>query len=98
MRVDRLLMGVAVVLLTAVGCDVSSSKLGQAEQSVAPAIERAASIEAAAQPAQPVQGAGGAAPGATRAIGVPEGAPKVDASGIMESTFDDLKFPMEKTA
>jgi hypothetical protein len=61
---------------------------------VAPAIERAASIEAAAQPSQPLP-----QPTAnSKAIAVPADAPKVDASGIVESTFDDLKFPMDKTA
>ena len=34
----------------------------------------------------------------SKAISVPAEAPKVDAAGIMEATFDDLKFPMEKTA
>lgn len=83
-----------IALASAGGCDMSSSQLGQAEQSVAPAIERAATIEAAAA-------AGARLPQPTansKAIGVPEGAPKVDASGIMESTFDDLKFEMDKSA
>jgi hypothetical protein len=78
------------------GCDVSPSRLGQAERSVAPAIERAATIEQAAA-------VGSTAPlpqptADSKAIGVPEGAPKIDAAGIMESTFDDLKFPMDKAA
>jgi hypothetical protein len=94
-RVHAALIAAALVL---VGCDASSSKFGQAEQSVAPAIERATSIEAAAQPAQPVQRALPQPTANSKAIGVPEGAPKVDASGIMESTFDDLKFPMDKAA
>ena len=98
MRVAWLSLGAVAVALTAAGCDVSSSKLGQAEQSVAPAIERAASIEAAAQLEQPGQAALPQPTANSKAIGVPEGTPKVDAAGIMESTFDDLKFPMEKTA
>jgi hypothetical protein len=94
------LIGVAIALSAAAGCDMSSSRLGQAEHSVAPAIERAAAIEAAAatQPTQPAQSATpGAAPGATRVVGIPEGAPKVDAKGITEATFDDVKFEMVKT-
>ncbi len=97
MTVERLRLGLAILLAT-VGCDASSSRLGQTEQSVAPAIERAASIEAAAQPDQPVQRALPQPTADSKAIGVPKGAPKVDASGIMESTFDDLKFPMDKAA
>ncbi|MBA3483380.1 MAG: DUF3299 domain-containing protein [Pirellulales bacterium] len=77
---------------------MSSSRLGQAEQSVAPAIERAAAIEAAAAPpAQTTQPAQPATPGATRVVGIPEGAPKVDARGFTEATFDDVKFEMVKT-
>jgi hypothetical protein len=34
----------------------------------------------------------------SKAIGIPKGAPKIDAAGITESTFDDLKFPMDKAA
>ncbi len=90
MNDGRALMGVALALAALAGCDTSSSALGRAEQSVAPALERAQSLEAAAAP-QP------ASPGATRVIGVPEGAPKVDANGIMEATFDDVKFEMVKT-
>ncbi|HEX6963915.1 MAG TPA: DUF3299 domain-containing protein [Lacipirellula sp.] len=87
-------LAAVIALLSAGGCDMSSSRLGQTEQSVAPAIERAASIEAAAA-------AGAKLPQPTansKAIGIPEGAPKVDASGVMESTFDDLKFEMDKSA
>jgi hypothetical protein len=84
------LFAVAFALAALAGCDTSSSALGQAEQSVAPAIERAKSLEEAAAP-QP------ATPAPTRVIGVPEGAPKVDANGIMEATFDDVKFQMVKT-
>ena len=91
-----------MTLSAAAGCDMSSSRRGHAERSVASAIERAAAIEAAA--AQPTQSAApaqpampGSAPGATRVVGIPEGAPKVDARGITEATFDDVKFEMVKT-
>jgi hypothetical protein len=86
----------ALALLPASGCDMSSSSLGQAERSVGPAIERAASIEQAA-----AAGAATKLPQPTansKAIGVPEGAAKVDAAGIMEATFDDVKFEMDKAA
>ena len=94
----RTLVGILMSLSAAAGCDTSSSALGQAERSVAPAIERAASIEAAAAPtapsAAPIQPA---TPGATRVVGIPVGAPQVDAKGITEATFDDVKFEMVKT-
>ena len=94
------IIGVAIALSAASGCDVSSSKYGQAERSVAPAMERAAAIEAAAKPAQsspPATPPQPATPGVTRVVGIPEGAPKVDARGITEATFDDVKFEMVKT-
>ena len=87
MNYFRLLVVVLLLLSGVAGCDMSTSHLGQAEHSVRPAMERAASLEAAAKPA---------APGKTRAIGVPADAPKVDAAGIMEATFDDVKFEMDK--
>jgi hypothetical protein len=94
----RLLAGVAMMLSATAGCDTSSSALGRTEPTVTAAIERADSIEAAVAPAaqsaaptQPVT------PGATRVVGIPEGAPKVDARGITEATFDDVKFEMVKT-
>jgi hypothetical protein len=68
-----------------VGCDQPSSARDQAASNALPSVARP-------QPALPQPTA------ASKAIGVPADAPKVDASGIMESTFDDLKFPMEKTA
>jgi hypothetical protein len=97
----RTLIGLLMALSVAAGCDTSSSALGQAERSVAPAIERAASIEAAAAPTAPTAPSASptqpATPGATRVVGIPEGAPKVDAKGITEATFDDVKFEMVKT-
>jgi hypothetical protein len=105
-----LIISVAALLSAMVGCDVSPSQLRQAEQSVTPAIERAASIEAAAAPtpapatAPTVEAAPTAAaaqptaPGVTRVVAIPEGAPKVDARGITETTFDDIRFEMVKTA
>jgi hypothetical protein len=98
----RILVVMAIAALAATGCDTSSSALGRTEPTVAAAIERADSSEAAAapadEPATPTQpGTSGAAPGATRVIGIPEGAPKVDARGITEATFDDVKFEMVKT-
>jgi hypothetical protein len=63
-------------------------------------MDRTATIEAAAEPApsvSPAASAQPATPSATRVVGIPEGAPKVDARGITEATFDDVKFEMVKT-
>jgi hypothetical protein len=98
----RIPVGFAIALLTAAGCDMSSSALGRTEPTVKAAIERSDTIEDAAAPAAqsatPAQPeTAGSTPGATRVVGIPEGAPKVDARGITEATFDDVKFEMVKT-
>jgi hypothetical protein len=76
---------IATLLVALAGCDGASS-----------AREQAAST--------PLPGVAGPAPklpqptAASKAIEIPAGAPKVDPSGIVETTFDDLKFEMDKTA
>ena len=86
----RLFVGMALLLSAAAGCDMPSSAYETPKSDAAPAVEKTAPMEtpAAVQPA---------APGATRVVGIPQGAPKVDANGITEATFDDVKFEMVKT-
>jgi hypothetical protein len=75
----------ALLLAVHVGCDQPSAARDQAASGTLPAV---------ATPTSPLP-----QPTAnSKAIGAPADAPKVDASGIMESTFDDLKFPMDKAA
>jgi hypothetical protein len=96
MNLPRLALG--TVLLAAplgVGCDGASSareterKPTSLDQAPAPAAEAA---PAAAAP----RAAG--TPGNTIAIKADPKAPKRDASGLLEASFDDVKFEMDKAA
>jgi hypothetical protein len=81
------IIAAAVVALALAGCDGASSAREQAASPGAPLPGAAAPTKPLPQPTAN-----------SKAIGVPEGAPKVDASGFLESTFDDLKFEMDKSA
>lgn len=83
------LLGIALLLSATAGCDLASSAREPAEVGAASSGDGAAPI-ATPTVDQP------AAPGATRVVGIPKGAPKVDANGFIESTFDDVKFEMDK--
>jgi hypothetical protein len=77
----------AVIAVAFAGCDGPSS----AREQVARTSPSIPGVTAPAkQLPQPTA--------SSKAIGIPQGAPKVDAAGIVESTFDDLKFEMDKTA
>jgi hypothetical protein len=85
MRAAWPVLAVGLLLPALVGCDRPSAARDQAA---------GGSLPSAATPTAPLP-----QPTAnSKAIGVPADAPQVDSAGIMESTFDDLKFPMDKAA
>ncbi len=95
MNVRRALAVVGLLLAAAAGCDrATSARERQAPEAAPPQTPGAttAAPSAAAPPAAPRS-----TPGATRVVGIPAGTPEVDASGITEATFDDVKFDMVKT-
>jgi hypothetical protein len=88
MSLSRILTASAIALLPLLaGCDGASSAREPLSADSAKPDEPASSAPAAAK----VSLAPGAA---TKAI---PAAAQVDGSGILESSFDDIKFPMEKT-
>lgn len=102
-------MAVTALLLTAVGCDLASSARESspgeraASAARAPSNKEAAPSTNPATPTQPTPAASApvsgkpapATPAAPSAAEVKLPAP--DASGYIETTFDDLKFEMTKT-
>jgi hypothetical protein len=93
-------MCAAVLMLaaTAVGCDGAASARMAGEQSAGGAADDAATANIAKPAADSVNAAAAALP-KTRAIAAKrEGNALVPgADGFIETSFDDLKFPMEKT-
>src|SRR5688500_13154328 len=75
----------ASLLLALTGCDGASSAREQAASTPLPGV--AVPVKQLPQPTAQ-----------SKAIAVPAGAAKVDAAGIIEATFDDVKFEMDKAA
>ena len=96
-RVLLLFAAVAGASPALVGCgDASNAR--EAVVDVTPASKAPSGEDAATAPEAAVVGQGGddeAAAGKTRQGG--PASPETAASGIVEATFDDIKFPMEKT-
>jgi hypothetical protein len=106
-------MAWSALLAVVAGCDAASSARESSPRTAAkpsvestaseqPAVEQAAALATVAdqqvQPAAalaPAKGGGGATPPAAAAAEVK--LPDPDASGYIETTFDDLKFEMTKT-
>jgi hypothetical protein len=84
------LLGLVALVVAVAGCDGASAAREPAGKSGPPNDALAAAPTPGRPLPQPTAN--------SKAIGIPTGAPKVDARGIMESTFDDLKFEMDKAA
>lgn len=98
----RQLVGLALLASAAAGCDAATAARERQAAAEAASTRPAAGASSPATPPPPSAPAPGAiaapraVPGATRVVGIPEGTPKIDARGILEATFDDVKFEMAK--
>jgi hypothetical protein len=89
-RTALLMLAAMATAATAVGCNGSSSAR-ETEGATPPPAQRAAAETAVAKPANQPSRAPRAAADRRAAL------PPPDAAGIVEASFDDVKFPMVKT-